>query len=144
MNIQSIFLLIPCIAGFFWLFSYLLFASKGVVYRRFAQFLTVTSLFLLFAVLSAKDDAFMLLHFTLFKQVCALLIIPYFLSISSRLTESVPLAFCIPYFRLHLTFSLWLVLSLCSLSVIGMGCLFFLIPIPSRGRCFHTFRIAVR
>lgn len=79
MNIQSIFLLIPCIAGFFWLFSYLLFASKGVVYRRFAQFLTVTSLFLLFAVLSAKDDAFMLLHFTLFKQVCALLIIPYFI-----------------------------------------------------------------
>lgn len=79
MNIQSIFLLIPCIAGFFWLFSYLLFATKGVVYRRFAQFLTVTSLFLLFAVLSAKDDAFMLLHFTLFKQVCALLIIPYFI-----------------------------------------------------------------
>lgn len=79
MNIQSIFLLIPCIAGFFWLFSYLLFASKGVVYRRFAQFLAVTSLFLLFAVLSAKDDAFMLLHFTLFKQVCALLIIPYFI-----------------------------------------------------------------
>ena len=79
MNIQSIFLLIPCIAGFFWLFSYLLFASKGVVYRRFAQFLAVTSLFLLFAVLSAKDDAFMLLHFTLFKQVCALLLIPYFI-----------------------------------------------------------------
>lgn len=79
MIIQSVFLLIPCIAGFFWLLSYLLFASKGVVYRRFAQFLTVTSLFLLFAILSAKDDAFMLLHFTLFKQVCALLMIPYFI-----------------------------------------------------------------
>ncbi len=79
MIIQSVFLLIPCIAGFFWLLSYLLFASKGVVYRRFAQFLTVTSLFLLFAILSAKDDAFMLLHFTLFKQVCALLMIPCFI-----------------------------------------------------------------
>ena len=93
MNIQSIFLLIPCIAGFFWLFSYLLFASKGVVYRRFAQFLTVTSLFLLFAVLSAKDDAFMLLHFTLFKQVCALLIIPYFIKYIKSLDGERPSGF---------------------------------------------------
>ena len=43
------------------------------------QFLTVTSLFLIFTLLSEKEDAFLLLHFILFKQVCALLMIPYFL-----------------------------------------------------------------
>lgn len=79
MKIQFFFLLLPCVAGFFWLLAYLLFASRGEVFRRFKQFLTVVSLFLLFTLLSINDDTVMLLQFTLFKQVCALLIIPYYI-----------------------------------------------------------------
>ena len=79
MKIQTIFLFLPCIASFFWFLFYLLFSSKGAAYRKLAQFLLIVSLFLLFTILSIKDDAFMLMHFTLFKQVCALLMVPYFL-----------------------------------------------------------------
>ena len=79
MKIQSIFLFIPCIAGFFWFLAYMLFAARGSVYRKLSQFLLVFSLFLLFTILSLDNDAFMLLHVTLFKQVTALMIIPLFL-----------------------------------------------------------------
>lgn len=79
MKIQFLFLLVSCIAGFFWLLAYLLFASKGDVFRKMIRFLAVTALFLLFTLLSLDESRRMLLHFTLFKQVCALLMIPYFL-----------------------------------------------------------------
>lgn len=79
MKVQSIFLFIPCVASFFWFLSYLLFTPKGSTYRKLSQFLLVFSLFLLFTILSLDNDAFMLMHFTLFKQVCALMMIPYFL-----------------------------------------------------------------
>lgn len=79
MTLQSYLVLIPTVASVFWLLFYLLFASKDATYRRMVQFLTVTSLFLIFTLLSEKEDAFLLLHFILFKQVCALLMIPYFL-----------------------------------------------------------------
>lgn len=90
MKIQSIFLFLPCIASFFWFLSYLLFASKGSINRKLAQFLLVMSLFLLFTILSLKDDAFMLLHFTLFKQVTALLLIPYFIKYIKALQGTRP------------------------------------------------------
>ena len=79
MKVQSIFLFIPCVASFFWFLSYLLFTPKGSTYRKLSQFLLVFSLFLLFTILSLDNDAFMLMHFTLFKQVCALMMIPFFL-----------------------------------------------------------------
>lgn len=79
MKVQSIFLFIPCVASFFWFLSYLLFTPKGSAYRKLSQFLLVFSLFLLFTILSLDNDAFMLMHFTLFKQVCALMMIPFFL-----------------------------------------------------------------
>ena len=80
MNIQSYFLLLPCIASFFWVLAYLLFASKGVVYRKMIRFLLTVAFFLLFAFLSLDESRRMLMHFTLFKQFCALLMIPYFLN----------------------------------------------------------------
>ena len=79
MKIQTIFLFLPCIASLFWFLFYLLFSSKGSAYRKLSQFLFIVSLFLLFTILSLDNDAFMLMHFTLFKQVCALLMIPSFL-----------------------------------------------------------------
>lgn len=79
MTLQSYLVLTPTVASVFWLLFYLLFASKDTAYRCMKQFLTVTSLFLIFTLLSEKEDAFLLLHFILFKQVCALLMIPYFL-----------------------------------------------------------------
>ena len=90
MKIQSIFLFLPCIASFFWFLFYLLFSSKGAAYRKLAQFLLIVSLFLLFTILSIKDDAFMLMHFTLFKQVCALLMVPYFLKYIKALQGTRP------------------------------------------------------
>ena len=79
MKIQFIFLLVSCVAGFFWLLAYLLFASKGDVFKKMIRFLAVTALFLFFTLLSLDESRRMLLHFTLFKQVCALLMVPYFL-----------------------------------------------------------------
>ena len=79
MKVQSIFLFIPCVASFFWFLSYLRFTPQGSTYRKLSQFLLVFSLFLLFTILSLDNDAFMLMHFTLFKQVCALMMIPFFL-----------------------------------------------------------------
>lgn len=78
MKIQAIFLFIPCVASFFWFLSFVLFSPKGSSYRKVSQFLLVFSLFLLFTILSLDNDAFMLMHFTLFKQVTALMMIPYF------------------------------------------------------------------
>ena len=77
MKIQSIFLFIPCVASFFWFLSFLLFTPKGSAYRKLSQFLLIFSLFLLFTILSLDNEAFMLMHFTLFKQVCALMMVPY-------------------------------------------------------------------
>ena len=90
MKIQSIFLFLPCVASLFWFLFYVLFSSKGAAYRRLAQFLIIVSLFMLFTILSIKDDAFMLLHFTLFKQVSALFMIPYFLKYIKSLDGSRP------------------------------------------------------
>lgn len=79
MNFQSYFLLLPCIAGFFWLLAFLLFASKGVVFRKLKVFLLVFSLFCLFSFLALDESSRLLLHFTLFKQFFALLLIPSFI-----------------------------------------------------------------
>ena len=88
MKIQSFFLLLPCLASIFWLLAYLLFASKGVAIRKMRRFLAVLSLFLLFTLLSQNDSSRLLLHFTLFKQVCALLLIPSYLSYIYSLKET--------------------------------------------------------
>lgn len=79
MSFQSYFLLLPCIAGFFWLLAYLLFASKGVVFSKLKRFLLVFSLFCLFSFLSLDESSRLLLHFTLFKQFFALLLVPTFI-----------------------------------------------------------------
>ncbi|MCQ2068540.1 MAG: AraC family transcriptional regulator [Bacteroidaceae bacterium] len=80
MKIQTFFLVLPCVAAFFWLLAYLLFASRGAVFRKMTHFLLILSLFLLFSILSQNENSHMLMHFTLFKQICALLLIPYFMN----------------------------------------------------------------
>lgn len=92
MKIQGLFLILPCVAAFFWLLAFLLFSSKGEAFRRLKRFLLVVSLFLLFTLLSLNEEGRMLLHFTLFKQVCALWVIPYFLRYIKTFKGSKPLS----------------------------------------------------
>ena len=80
MKIQSFFLILPCVAAFFWLLAYLLFAARGAVFRKMTRFLLVLSLFLLFSILSQDENDHLLMHYTLFKQICALLLIPYYMN----------------------------------------------------------------
>lgn len=90
MKIQAFFLILPCVAGFFWLLAFLLFSSRGDSFRKMTRFMAVLSLFLLFTLLSLNESGRMLVHFTLFKQVCALLIIPFFLTYIYSLEGSKP------------------------------------------------------
>ena len=80
MKVQSLLLLLPCVVAFFWFLAYLLFTSKGVVYRKLTRFLGIFSLFLLFTFLSQDESSRMMLHFILFKQFFALMLIPSFIS----------------------------------------------------------------
>lgn len=90
MKAQFYFLLLPCVAGFFWFLAYLLFTPKGAVYRKLTRFLAITSLFLLFALLSQNENGRLMLHFILFKQVAALLMIPSFIAYIKSLTGERP------------------------------------------------------
>ena len=80
MNFQSILLLWPCIAGFFWYGALLLFAPKGAAFNKSRRFIGILSFFFLFTSLSFNQESRLLLHYTLFEQVCALMLIPSFLS----------------------------------------------------------------
>ena len=84
MSINYLLILIPCIAGFFWYIAYALFAPRTVLFRKSKRFIGVLALFFLFGFLSADPEAKMMLHFTLFKQVCALALIPCFISYISE------------------------------------------------------------
>lgn len=86
MPVNFLLILIPCIAGFFWLIAYSLFAPRTVLFRKAKQFIAVLAFFFLFGFLSADPHARMMLHFTLFKQVCALAMIPSFISYVSELS----------------------------------------------------------
>lgn len=85
MNIQSFFLMVPCIAGFFWLIAYLLFARKGIASRKISYFLAFFSFFLLFVLLTIDENRRMYLQLTLFKQVSSLMLIPAFLAYANSL-----------------------------------------------------------
>lgn len=80
MKVQSLLLLLPCVVGFFWFLAYLLFTAKGVVYRKLTRFLGIFSFFLFFTFLSQDESSRMMLHFILFKQFFALMLIPSFIS----------------------------------------------------------------
>lgn len=80
MKVQSLLLLLPCIVGFFWFLAYLLFTAKGIVYRKLTRFLGIFSFFLLFTFLSQDESSRLMLHFILFKQFFALMLIPSFIS----------------------------------------------------------------
>ncbi len=80
MSIQSLLILIPCLAGFFWFLAYLFFAPRNDVFKKARRFICVLSLFFLFGFLSADSESRLMLHFTLFEQVFALAIVPCFIS----------------------------------------------------------------
>ena len=80
MRIQSLLILIPCLAGFFWYLAYLFFAPRNDVFKKARRFIAVMSLFFLFGFLSADPESRLMLHFTLLEQVCALAIVPCFIS----------------------------------------------------------------
>ena len=80
MTVQFLLILIPCLAGFFWYLAYLLFAPRNDVFKKARRFIFVLSLFFLFGFLSADQESRLMLHFTLFEQVCALCIVPFFIS----------------------------------------------------------------
>jgi len=80
MRVQSIFILIPSLIGFFWFFAYSVFAPKDKLFSKLKRYILIVSFFFLFGFLSADPHAKMMLHFTLFEQVCALALVPCLLS----------------------------------------------------------------
>jgi AraC-like DNA-binding protein len=80
MRIQFLLILIPCLAGFFWFLAYLFFAPRNDVFKKARRLIAVLSLFFLFGFLSADPESRLMLHFTLLEQVCALAIVPCFIS----------------------------------------------------------------
>ena len=90
MKVQSLLLLLPCVVGFFWFLAYLLFTSKGVVYRKLTRFLGIFSFFLLFTFLSQDESSRLMLHFILFKQFFALMLIPSFIAYIKALQGEKP------------------------------------------------------
>jgi len=81
MQVQPLFLLIPAVVGFFWLVAFVIFTPGNVFFRKLKRFIAVLSFFFLFSYLSSDTDSRLMLHFVLFEQVCALAIVPSFLSL---------------------------------------------------------------
>jgi len=117
MKAQFYFLLLPCILGFFWLLAFLLFTTKGVVYRKLTRFLAITSFFFLFTLLSENENSRMMLHFILFKQVTALLMIPAFISYIKSLSGEKPSG--IPYIVLSVVPYVQLIVGIESVFSVG-------------------------
>ena len=117
MKTQFYFLLLPCVAGFFWFLAYLLFTAKGVVYRKLTRFLAITSFFFLFTLLSENENGRMMLHFILFKQVTALLMIPSFIAYIKSLTGEKPSG--IPYIVLSVVPYVQLIVGIESVFSVG-------------------------
>lgn len=81
MALQPLLLLIPAVVGFFWLLAFVIFMPRNVFSRKLKRFIAVLSCFFLFASLSSDTDSRLMLHFVLFEQVCAVAIVPSFLSL---------------------------------------------------------------
>ena len=98
MVLKSLLILIPSLAGFFWLFAYKFFAPKDELFHKLKRFIAILSCFFLFAFLSADPSSRLALHFTLFEQVFALSIVPCFISYvneySGETKRSLLLRFC--------------------------------------------------
>ena len=117
MKTQFYFLLLPCVASFFWFLAYLLFTTKNVVYRKLTRFLAITSFFFLFTLLSQNENGRMMLHFVLFKQVSALLMIPAFIAYIKSLTGEKPSG--IPYIVLSVVPYVQLIVGIESVFSVG-------------------------
>lgn len=81
MALQPMLILIPAVVGLFWLITCSVMKPGNDYYRKFKRFIAVLSFFFIFVALSSDLDFNMMLHFVLFKQVCALAIIPSFISL---------------------------------------------------------------
>ena len=80
MSLQSIALLVPVIAGLFWLLAYWIYAPRDIYFRKFKRFIALISCSFLFVSLSSDQDSKLMLHFVLFEQVCLLALVPCFIS----------------------------------------------------------------
>lgn len=90
MQILPLMLLIPCVTGVFWLLAYLVFSPRDVYFRKLKRFIALISLFFLFAYLSSNTDSGMIIHYALFKQVCALALVPSLISFIKSYRNIVP------------------------------------------------------
>lgn len=90
MHLQSILLLIPSVTGLFWLLAYLVFAPRDIYFRKLKRFIALLSCFFLFAFLSSNTSSRLMLHFVLIEQVCALALVPCFISYIKSFRNTVP------------------------------------------------------
>lgn len=90
MQLQSILLLVPSVTGLFWLLAYLVFAPRDLYFRKLKRFIALLSCFFLFAFLSSNTSSKLMLHFVLIEQVCALALVPCFISYIKSFRNSVP------------------------------------------------------
>lgn len=79
-RLQSIFILIPGIVGLLWLFADLFITPRNVFFRKLKRFVALLAFFFVFAHLSSNAGSRMMLHFVLLEQVCALALVPCFIS----------------------------------------------------------------
>ena len=78
--LQSIFILVPGVVGLLWLLAYLILTPRNVFFRKLKRFIALLSFFFIFSFLSSDTESRMMLHFVLFEQVCALALVPCFIS----------------------------------------------------------------
>lgn len=88
LHLQSILVLIPGVVGLLWLLAYLIITPRNVFFRKLKRFIALLSLFFVFAFLSSDTESRMLLHFVLFEQVCALALVPCFISFIKEYNNS--------------------------------------------------------
>jgi len=106
MNLGSILLFLPGAVCVFWLFTYIVFSPKTVVYKKATRLFAILAGFFLFAILASNYNGRIVLQRILFEQVLALAIVPCFVSYNkrsqgSRATGPIYVACSvIPYFHL--------------------------------------------
>lgn len=88
MSLEAALLLLPGLVCAFWLFAYIIFSPKGVVFRKATRLYAVLTIYFVFAIFTTKLSGFILLQRILFEQVFALALVPCFVSYNERSLHS--------------------------------------------------------
>lgn len=88
MRLQPLLILIPGLVGIFCLLAFSLTVPRSTFSRKMRRLIALISCFFLFASLSFNSESKMMLHFVLLEQVCALALVPGFLSFIREYDES--------------------------------------------------------